>query len=133
MGDIMEVDSIEIYWWGRSEARKIIGTLDGTPLINYQNTKPEWNEPVFNVWQVFHGFKTKGQKILLSLDDGCEDIWGMKVLFGIRQIRIKGKLLDLSTKRNILRVAFSEKTHPLSQKMAEVGRLAFDYLDTNHF
>ena len=77
--------------------------------LQRKHPNKEIEQPEFNGWSIFPEIRKTGKIIRLEFQDGCEDFWGQKVFFGIREIRIYGRIVDLSKKQNLLRSIFPTK------------------------
>ena len=106
MGGTTEISNIDFHWWGQSIARKMKILIDGKICIEYNDEQ----KSKFNGWTYFDKLKLKGKIIEITLDNGKHDCWGRKAYFGIRNLKITGRPANPSTKRDILKTAFNERT-----------------------
>ena len=106
MGETTEISNIDLHWFGRSIARKILISIDGQECIEYNNEQ----NTQFNGWTNFDK-PLKGKIIEIKLNKGTNAGGpSKKAWFALRSIRITGRATNVTTKRHILKTFFNELT-----------------------
>ena len=99
---ICDIKSVNIQWWGISISSNIsiFAFEPEKDFIEVRSSSNKIEAPEeMNAWSFLKGWDIPTNKIRFKLYNGCLDPWGMNKHFGIRQIVIRGRHLNIKNQQ----------------------------------
>eukprot|EP00929_Paragymnodinium_shiwhaense_P044513 TRINITY_DN22827_c0_g1_i1.p1 TRINITY_DN22827_c0_g1~~TRINITY_DN22827_c0_g1_i1.p1 ORF type:complete len:465 (+),score=48.53 TRINITY_DN22827_c0_g1_i1:241-1635(+) len=97
LAHVASLRGVRIQWWGISDAKtfRILSSEDGEHFTLQRTNKDVIKFSAgYNCWVEVPGWETPTKLVRLELEEGRADPWGMKKMFGIRQVVLSGREVE---------------------------------------